>query len=136
MYAFIHPEWNDTALVGLAEEGRVLVSEQILGGPKRSEQIVPVLRELLSRQHVAASDLSGVAAMVGPGGFSAMRTAASVANALGLALGVPVAKIPAGPYETVEEVARAAQSALRQAAEADFLEPEYGVEPTVTAPAR
>lgn len=57
---------------------------------KTSQSLVPLIEEAVQANKVKFSDISEIIVAPGPGSFTGLRVGASVANALGFLLGVPV----------------------------------------------
>jgi tRNA threonylcarbamoyladenosine biosynthesis protein TsaB len=74
------------------------------GGARASTLLLPTLRGILARQSLAIGDLAAVAFGAGPGAFTGLRTACSVAQGLALGAGVPV--LPVDSLMIVAEDAR------------------------------
>lgn len=55
----------------------------------QAERLVPMIEELLAAQGVAFADLAGIGVGTGPGNFTGIRIAVSLARGLALGLGVP-----------------------------------------------
>jgi tRNA threonylcarbamoyladenosine biosynthesis protein TsaB len=53
-------------------------------GRSHSERLLPALEELLAEAGASAKELSGVAACLGPGGFTSLRIGVATAEGLGL----------------------------------------------------
>lgn len=68
---------------------------------KISEDLLVELARLLQKKKLLLSEVGKILVNPGPGGFSSTRTGVAVANALGLALHVPVADFKTG---TIREV--------------------------------
>lgn len=68
-------------------------SRNLPGGAAASAQILPQALALLAAHGLALGDLNGLAVGQGPGAFTGLRTAISVAQGLGLGLGLQVARI-------------------------------------------
>src|SRR5699024_11636719 len=59
----------------------------------QTEQILPMVEQLLAEHGVAASSLTGIAVGQGPGAFTGVRIAISVAQGIAYGLNVPVVPI-------------------------------------------
>ena len=79
------------ASVALAEAGEVIAEFSWYSHQNHTVELVPNIELLLQRQNVEYTDLSVIGLAIGPGNFSAVRVAISVAKGLAIALGVPVA---------------------------------------------
>ena len=79
------------ASVALAEAGEVIAEFSWYSNQNHTVELVPNIELLLQRQNVEYTDLSVIGLAIGPGNFSAVRVAISVAKGLAIALGVPVA---------------------------------------------
>lgn len=72
------------------ENSRVLAKVVLPGGKGNAERLLPTIEQARAAAGIALADLDGIAATVGPGSFTGIRTALATARALGLALGKPV----------------------------------------------
>lgn len=75
--------------VSLKEEGKVVreISEENEYG---SQVLLPLIEKLLKSQKLEFKDLKGIEVEKGPGSYTGLKVGASVANALGFALRIPV----------------------------------------------
>jgi tRNA threonylcarbamoyladenosine biosynthesis protein TsaB len=95
---------TESMAVGLADGAAqsVLNAE---GGARASETLIPSALELLAQRGLAPRDLDAVAFGQGPGAFTGLRTAVSVAQGLAFGIGCPV--LPIDSLLIVAEDARA-----------------------------
>lgn len=75
------------------------------GGANASAQLIPSIHNLLAQAQLSLSDLTALVIGQGPGSFTGLRTACSVAQ--GLALGAQLQVIPVDTLMVVAEDARA-----------------------------
>jgi tRNA threonylcarbamoyladenosine biosynthesis protein TsaB len=111
---FLSPEHSfvkllgiDTALnacsVAIIDGDRTLACVVSAGGKGNAERLLPLLEQARLQAGIVLAQLDGIAATIGPGSFTGIRTALATARALGLAL-----KIPVWGVTTTETLATAA----------------------------
>ena len=79
-----------------------------VGGPNASAQLIPVIQDLLSQAELKLNDLTAVVIGHGPGSFTGLRTACSVAQGLAMGANLKVIQI-----DTLMAVAEEAQGQLQ-----------------------
>lgn len=97
----------DTALnacsVAIVDGNTTLACVVSAGGKGNAERLLPLLEQARIEADIDLGQLDGIAATIGPGSFTGIRTALATARALGLAL-----KIPVWGITTTETLAAAA----------------------------
>lgn len=96
--------------VAVAARAQVFTHEAA-GGAQASATLIPAIFALLEKAGIALADVGGIAFGRGPGAFTGLRTACSVAQ--GLAYGANKPVLPIDTLLAVAEDARAGRSALR-----------------------
>ncbi|MBV8618494.1 MAG: tRNA (adenosine(37)-N6)-threonylcarbamoyltransferase complex dimerization subunit type 1 TsaB [Curvibacter sp.] len=91
--------------------------EQAAGGAQSSATLIPGLLALLARAGLRLQELDAIVFGSGPGSFTGLRTACSVAQGLALGAGVPVLPLPT--LLAVAEEARTQHGATRVLATLD-----------------
>ncbi len=98
---FLSPEHSfvkllgiDTALnacsVAIIDGDKLLSCVVSAGGKGNAERLLPLLEQARLQAGIELAQLDGIAATIGPGSFTGIRTALATARALGLALKIPV----------------------------------------------
>ena len=84
----------DTALnacsVAIVDGDTALAKTVLPGGKGNAERLLPAIERARAAAGIALDQLDGIAATIGPGSFTGIRTALATARGLGLALGKPV----------------------------------------------
>lgn len=78
--------------MALTADDRVLAMEKI-GNRLSDSALVPLYKSLLKKAGIDQKDLTRIACVTGPGGFTSLRCAVSFTNALSFALKIPSAGI-------------------------------------------
>jgi len=84
--------------------GDLLLERDGEGGAQASSTLIPLIQSLLAEAGVALRELDAIAFGRGPGSFTGLRTACSVAQGLGFGAGVPL--LPVDTLLAVAEEAR------------------------------
>ncbi len=97
-------ELMSVAVERSASGGSILWQHSGEGGAKTSTQLIPVIQDLMLQAGLQFGDLDAIAFGRGPGSFTGLRTACSVAQ--GLAYGVQIKVLPIDTLLAVAEEAR------------------------------
>ena len=74
----------------LLEGPKLLAERSVAMRGREHEALMPAVSELLADAHVAAGDIGRVVCGAGPGSFTSLRIAASIAKGLAMATGAPL----------------------------------------------
>ena len=96
---------TETLRLAVSVGGRILVHEED-GGAKASAALLPAALRLLDQAGTSPQQLDAIAFGRGPGAFTGLRTACSVAQGLAFGAGIPV--LPIDTLLVMAEAARAA----------------------------
>lgn len=87
----LHINTKDKKLVAvsLKKDGKVI---QILSEENEygSQVLLPLIKKILKQEKLDYKDLKGIEVETGPGSFTGLRVGASIAQALGFVLNIPV----------------------------------------------
>ncbi|HVZ47128.1 MAG TPA: tRNA (adenosine(37)-N6)-threonylcarbamoyltransferase complex dimerization subunit type 1 TsaB [Ramlibacter sp.] len=108
---------TETLSVAVACAGQPLLEHRGPGGAHASETLVPTIQSLLAHAGVTLGELDAIVFGRGPGSFTGLRTACSVAQGLGF--GANVALLPVDTLLAVAEQARGVAGATRVVAVLD-----------------
>jgi tRNA threonylcarbamoyladenosine biosynthesis protein TsaB len=81
---------TDLCLVALAKEDRIVAQEVFQHSNLLSKNLLTSVQALMQKSGLAPSDLSSIAAGIGPGSYTGTRLGAAVAKTLAFGLNIPV----------------------------------------------
>lgn len=99
-----------------------------------SRQVLVLIDRLLRGQRKTPAAIKGIIVAIGPGQFSALRTACAIANALSVVLNIPV--VGRRGELTMPQLYRQGSVLLRRSAPGRTIVPFYGRPPNITSPKR
>ena len=85
------------ATVAVLRSGAVVAAAEVAERSEHVEPLLPAVLALLASASLSLADLSAIVCGAGPGGFTGLRTAASIAKGLAMGLGIPLYAIPSLP---------------------------------------
>ncbi|HEV2339484.1 MAG TPA: L-threonylcarbamoyladenylate synthase [Patescibacteria group bacterium] len=86
---YIDTSDNKKIIVSLAIGGKTYIKEEVVI-PRSSQNVLPMIDELLKEHNLAAKDLTDISVAVGPGSFTGLRVGVAIANAFAFAMNIPV----------------------------------------------
>lgn len=89
MTLYINAKDSKVVIVGLKKDEKV-VAKLTEVNQYGSQALLPLIIKILKKHKLDFKDLSGIEVNEGPGSFTGLRVGASVAQALGYALNIPV----------------------------------------------
>ncbi|MDO8668840.1 MAG: tRNA (adenosine(37)-N6)-threonylcarbamoyltransferase complex dimerization subunit type 1 TsaB [Candidatus Buchananbacteria bacterium] len=132
MFLIINTAIDKSLEVILAKSKNDFKVKEVEGERRQAENLLPLIKENLKNWHKEISDIKGIAAVTGPGGFTALRIGIVTANVLAYALNVPVVGLALDEFKSQEELVEKALDKLSQAKPGDIIMPAYGREPNIS----
>ena len=90
MYTILLDSSNTSLTVGLAKDGALLESISYEAWQTQSEHMIPELDSLLKKYNAQRKDIKDVVVAIGPGSYTGVRIAITIAKTIATALGVDV----------------------------------------------
>lgn len=90
MYTVLLDSSNTKLAVGLAKDNKVLKSIIYEAWQEQSEHMIPELESLFNEFDVKKEEVSDVMVAIGPGSYTGVRIAITIAKTMGYALNIPV----------------------------------------------
>lgn len=86
----------DCCQVGLWRDGHLIAQQSMQGEARHDVVLAPLVADLLQQNDLTVKDLSGVAAVTGPGRFTSLRVGIAYARALVLPYQTPIVGVATG----------------------------------------
>ncbi|MBR0295193.1 MAG: tRNA (adenosine(37)-N6)-threonylcarbamoyltransferase complex dimerization subunit type 1 TsaB [Bacilli bacterium] len=90
MYTILLDSSNTKLAVGIAKNGIVLKSTIYEAWQEQSEHMIPELNEILNAFDVKKEEIDDAMVAIGPGSYTGVRIAITIAKTMGYALQIPV----------------------------------------------
>lgn len=116
MILFIDTTGHEQMEIRLQDGEEVLLSKKIAVQRTQAEKLLPEIAKLLKKKNFKLKDIELIKAANQGGSFTSLRIGVATANALGFALGIPVAGT-AGSAKIISKIS--------------IVEPIYGREPDI-----
>lgn len=81
---------NTYLTVGIAKDKELLDFVNYECWQNQSEHMIPEIDGLLKKHNITRNDISGVMCAIGPGSYTGVRIAVSIAKVMSLALAIPI----------------------------------------------
>lgn len=81
---------NTSLSVGLSKEGQLLDYTSYECWQSQSEHMIPEIDVLLKKNNVSRHDIEGIIVSIGPGSYTGVRIALTIAKTMSLCLDIPV----------------------------------------------
>lgn len=81
---------NRDLAVGIGKDGKLVDSISYEAWQRQSESMIPELDKILEKNHVKREDISDIVVAIGPGSYTGVRIALTIAKVMALALNVPI----------------------------------------------
>lgn len=126
---------EESFTIALARSHGVLVYQKNIPGRFiQAEKLLPAIEKILKTKKIKFTDLSGIAVVQGPGGFTAVRIGVITANALAYALHIPVVGFKQNEFSSFNNLSLKSAKKLKKAGLRSMVVPHYGREPNITKP--
>ena len=159
MFLIINTAMGKSLEVILAKNNDDFNIKEIEGEYKQAENLLPLIGESLNNWQKKISDITGIAVVTGPGGFTqhhfqtdnssnksisgvkkiksgagftALRIGVVTANVLAYALNIPVIGLTLNEFKNNRQLVAQAINKLKNAKSGGVVVPEYGREPNIT----
>jgi tRNA threonylcarbamoyladenosine biosynthesis protein TsaB len=118
MILLIDTSKNQTINIGLIKDGKIARSMDIPSEFSQAEKLLPSIDKLLKEERIDQNSIEKIRVSNTGQGFTSLRIGVATANALGYALGIPVASMEGNNDKKNRDF--------------DIVEPKYSSEPNIT----
>ena len=132
MVLFINTSKDNQLDVFLIKKQQVFDSMNLSGDFKVSENLLSLIEKILNKNKLAFKDLKAVIVVSGPGPFTSLRIAVTVANTMAYSLKIPVVGVENEQAVSNEKLIELGLSLLAKAPAGNLIKPFYNKEPNIT----
>ncbi len=86
---------NTSLTVGICSKEKLIDYTSYEAWQTQSEHMIPEINSLLEKHNIEKNDFAGVMVSVGPGSYTGVRIAITIAKVMGVALNIPVYPVSA-----------------------------------------
>ena len=134
MFLYINTSKNKQFGVFLLTQNKVLNKIIKKGDYKISENLLQVIVDIFKKNHLQLNKLQGIIAVIGPGPFTSLRIAVTVANTLAFSLQIPVVGLINTDNLTDRQLIKRGLAKIKTVKTVNYLQPFYNQEPNITQP--
>ncbi len=134
MYLFINSLDGNKIVLVLIKKGKVFQKLTLLTKQGRSENILKGIDRILKKSRKTLKGLKGIIVASGPGAFTGIRIALSVANTLAWFLKIPAVGVNLAEGKDNNELIKMGLARLAKTKPGQQVMPYYGKEPNITMP--
>lgn len=84
---------SNNVLVILFKDGKIIAKENVLSSNKHSEITMPIIEKIINSNLQSVNDLSEIIVVNGPGSFTGVRLAVTIAKTMAYTLNIPIKTI-------------------------------------------
>ncbi len=93
MIALLLDSSNKNLSVGISKDGKVLAAIEYEAWQQQSELMVPEIKKALEANNLSIDDLKAIVVAIGPGSYTGVRIAVTIAKIMGFLLDIKVYKV-------------------------------------------
>ena len=90
MYTLLLDSSNTSLSVGFEKDGQLVCYTSYEAWQEQSEHMIPEIDKLMEEYHITRKDISKIVVAIGPGSYTGVRIALTIAKVMTLALDIPL----------------------------------------------
>lgn len=90
MYTLLLDSSNTSLSVGFEKEGQLICYTSYEASQEQSEHMIPEINKLMKEHNISTKDISKIVVAIGPGSYTGVRIALTIAKVMALALDIPL----------------------------------------------